>query len=815
MLISTEWIKDFVKLPELSPEELSQRVTMHLAPVERTTVFGEHLSRVRVALVRSIRPHPSADHLKLVTFDWGSSELKEVVCGAPNVRLKMKAAYAPVGTVFPNGLTLEAKPIRGIISEGMLCSEAELGLGDADQGIYELSEDAAVGVTLLQYLNEREDVVIDIENVALTHRPDLWGHFGMAREFSAIFRARLEDRFDSKWVQKIEKRFGDQDSPVTVKVSSGTACLGYHGIALDNITVEPSPLWMQQRLRRVGLRPINNMVDVGNYVMLELGIPLHIFDREKIGGSQIIVRQARAGEKLTMLDGSVAELTPADTVVADAKRPLVVGGIMGGVDSGVSDSTRSIFIETANWAPAAIRRTSQRLGIRTDSSLRYEKSLDSHLLMRNLLRAVELVLELCAGAEVVGERVYDGPKLVPYKPITIELDRARLDQLLGAPSEPEEVERALTALDFGVKSKRNKYLVSVPSYRSTKDIAIDVDLVEEIGRILGYERIETVAPLTRAQHLPLNTIRVLHRKIEDHLVLKSRALQVMTYPLVSQELLDKYSWNDFNEPLKLVNALSSYQDRPRPSLVPSIIEICDLNQKHYPAFRLFEIGRAYHPDQKSFSTEESQLILAYFDRDNSTYINTLESVESLLAYIGCPGGIREPNPKFPSPTLPLNWSGAHPEQQLDIFAFGQAVGSVVAIHPLFLSEIKIRGHLTLAAINLGKIEATAAKDSRKFTELPKFPSSELDFTIVVPARTSVGDSLAILGKQKIRELIAVKIVSTYQLADGSSAVTLRTTFQDPEKTLSGEFIKAIESKIVASLRDAGFPLREGSGAPSS
>ena len=334
MLISLNWINDFSPIPDLSPEKITEDFTLSTAEVEEFTHVNNHLSQIIIAKVDEVRPHPEADRLRLVKFQTGDGQ-REVVCGAPNVRPGITVAYAPIGVTLPNGLTLEARKIRGVLSEGMLCSPDELGVGEDADGIWELPDDAPLGTTLAEFLKSESDIIIDVDNKSLTHRPDLWGHFGIAREFSAIYESELQDRFDETWEKKLEAKCSKDPAPITVSVKSDTSCLGYFGLTVENVQVTESPLWMQQRLTAVGLRPINNMVDIGNYVMLELGIPMHIFDKNKIGDSKIIVRRAKEGQKLAMLDESTAELEPDDTVVADGTKPLVVAGIMGGAESGV------------------------------------------------------------------------------------------------------------------------------------------------------------------------------------------------------------------------------------------------------------------------------------------------------------------------------------------------------------------------------------------------------------------------------------------------------------------------------------------------
>ncbi len=367
MIISIDWIKDFVKIPEISSDELATRFTMATCEVEEVLLTGELLSRVSVAQITEVNKHPDSDHLHLVKFETGKG-IKEVVCGAPNVKQGLKVPYAPLGTEFPGGFTLVPKKIRGVMSEGMLCSETELSIGSDDSGLAELPEDAQVGISILDFLGKKRDVLLDIDNKSLTHRPDLWGHYGLAREFAAVFGEDLKNPYNNNWEKSLTDKFSSDKPHVSVEVNSDSSCLGYSGISVDNVTIKDSPDWMKERLEACGLRAINNIVDISNYVMLELGHPLHIFDRDMIEGGRIVVRKAGDLHKFLTLDEIERDLIESDTVVCDTKKPLVIAGIMGGIESGVKESTSSIFIEAANCVDSQIRKTSARLGLRTDSS---------------------------------------------------------------------------------------------------------------------------------------------------------------------------------------------------------------------------------------------------------------------------------------------------------------------------------------------------------------------------------------------------------------------------------------------------------------
>ncbi|MCB9030515.1 MAG: phenylalanine--tRNA ligase subunit beta [Deltaproteobacteria bacterium] len=807
MLISLEWINDFTTLPKISPEEIGRAFTRHTAEVEEVIVPGKELDQIVIAEVLSAEKHPDADKLKLckVTID-GKSEI-DVVCGAPNVRAGLKVAYAPVGSTLPGGFVLEKKKIRGVLSNGMICSERELGLGEDHDGILELAADLKVGAKFKEILQKDAEIVLEVDNKSLTHRPDLWGHYGMAREFATIYSSPLKDFFSKEWRAEVEAHYTDEQAPITVKVESDAACLGYFGLSVSNIKVEPSPEWMQKRLIAAGLRPINNMVDIGNYVMLELGQPLHMFDRSKISGKQIIVKRVSDKQNFEALDESVVELHPGDTVVADQNQALVVGGIIGGTNSGIADDTKDIFIEAANWNAAEIRRLSTRIGIRTDSSQRFEKSLDTLQTDKAVLRAAELVLKLCPDAKVVGKLQYDGPDLSQTKALTIETEVAAFSELLGVEVNKEQICTTLESIGFKTTPNGDKLSVVVPSYRATKDVEMEVDLIEEVGRFIGYDNIEPKSPRVELAPTRLSKEKQLFRKVQDFMVMRAHALEVFTYPLTSEKALTKAAWPNSDQCLKLKNALSSDSELMRPSMLPSMLEAIALNQKQYQSFRMFEIGRAYLPKDKNFSEERTHLALVLYSRDKNQYIETVNITENFLQFCNMPAALLMHSAKLSNPVVPVEWPGAHPIEYQHIKLMGKNQGAVLSLHPSLLQAYKIKGYASICLLDVTDFVSASLKDKLKFTPISKYPSASFDCTVLTGKRDEVQRLIDLVRAIGIKEIVDVKIVTCFDLSAEDNAVTVRTTFHHPEKTLSGDFLKDAETKIIEQLANAGFFLK--------
>ena len=803
MLVSIDWIKDFVDIPDMNVKALCDRFTMGCAEVEEVIVLNEEFSKIKIAEVMSFRPHPHADKLHLVTINTGK-EKKEIVCGASNLKKNMKTPYAPIGVTLPNGIKIAAKKIRGIQSEGMLCSEKELEISNQDRGIMELPSVAPRGENLENYLNLKKQILLNIDNKSLTHRPDLWGHYGLAREFSVLFDKPLKNPFDQKFFEKIKKQFTQNPSPIIPKVHK-SACLAYLGLSIDNISIKNSPSFITSRLNAVGVKSINNIVDISNYVMIELGIPLHIFDRNKIKNKQIDIKRIKKRQSFTTLDNQQRELTEDDTVVMDGDRPLVIGGVMGGLESEISADTKNIFIEVANWRANEIRSTSNRLGLRTEASSRYEKSLDSELLTRTMMRTVELILQCCPNAKIIGKIERDGEELSPKKPLIIPLSPVKINKVLGLERKESQIALIFEKLAFRVDKKNTPWKITVPSFRATKDIECEEDLIEEIGRIIGYDQINPIAPNTLIIPTNLTPTQKLHRKIRTFCQYYSRCFEIMTYPLIGEKLLDNTDWPVRADKLKLKNALSKDSDRMRPSLVPSILQAVAKNNKHSEKFRLFELGRVYN-ENKPFVKESSHLAIAYYNREKTPFIDLVNAMEQLCTTCRLPAQLKERSSKDQNPLI-KDWHGIHPVEFYHLFIMGKIQGTVFSIHPYILKKMKIKGHLSIGLIDLHNLENTLRPDHRKFKQWPSYPGSNFDWTILTDKHISVTEILNCLKKVKMKELSQIKIVKSFPLTSEKNAVTLRARFIDPNKTLDSEFLKNAQDKLIITTQKAGFPLK--------
>lgn len=805
MKVSLNWIKDFISIPEIDPKVAAAKFTMAACEVESVEETGGFLKNIIAVRILGVKNHPDSEHLHLVEIDTGEGK-SEIVCGAPNVEASKIVPFAKLGTKFPDGFTIEPKKIRGIESCGMLCSQKELGLGNNDEGLLILPPDTKIGANIAEIYGIESDVIFDIDNKSITHRPDLWGHYGIAREMGLIFSNPLKNKFDKSWEEKIKTKITNEKSPVSVEVSENTSCKAYYGISMDGVEVGESPEWMQNRLTKCGLRPINNIVDISNFVMLELGIPNHIFDRDLIEGGKIVIRQAGEQTKFTTLDEIERDLLSTDTVVADAKKPLVIAGIMGGANSGVNEKTNRIFIESANWIDSEVRKTSTRIGLRTDSVQRYEKSLDSQVLERSLLRITELVCDICPNAKIVGKIEKAGKEISAPKKKIISVSADKISAVLGKNIENAEIADILQGLDFDIKIDGRIFSVEVPTYRATKDIEYDVDIIEEIGRIVGYDNIVPVPPTDKIAPVRLSPTKQIHRKIQDFLVFNAGLLETMTYPMLGEKQLEKSKINRLNEKLVLVNAISKDHDRMRPSLIPSMLEVGAQNCKNYDKFGCFEIGREYDFDETSFAKERNCLGILLFGKKESRFMELVNILERLLRNLNVSAQIGAHDDKFPSGALPKNWAGLHPTEAADIKIMGKNLGFATTVHPILAKDYKIKGHLSMAIIDISPFENILPKDKVKYSPLPKFPGSVLDYTVVADQKTFAVQILSAVEKLKVQNIVKTSVIDIFDL-DEKKAVTLRTEFLDKESTLSPKFLEDAQKQILEGLEKAGFPLR--------
>lgn len=619
MLVSWRWISQWVDTSSVDPIAFAGRFTCTVAEIDHVLPVGAGLEQVVVADVLSVLPHPHADKLRLATVDLGTRQV-QVVCGAPDLRVGMRVPFVPPGVTLPSGIAVRDGEVRGIPSPGMLASEADLGLSDDHGGLLELHGCTAPAGTPLPQAVQVTDVLYDVDNKAITHRPDLWGQYGMAREVAAMLGRPLQPL-------ELQVPLG-QGVPLDVQVAVDAPCPRYVCARLEGVQVAPSPVDLRLMLRRCGVRPISNIVDATNLVMLETGNPLHAFDARHLRGDMIRVRRATVGETLTTLDGQVRTLQPTDCVIADGVGPVALAGIMGGADSEIRPDTHTVVLEAAAFDAPSIRKTAMRLGMRTESSARFEKALDPALPDVAARRFLRLVLSTSPGAQVVRDLADVGTfRDSPPPVVTIATTGAYLRQRLGVtPAEMPDtwIDGCLTSLEFRVRREGDALTVTVPTFRATKDVRIAEDLVEELGRHFGYQRIASQPPLVPARPPHTPPLRLLERKARDLLVQAAGMTEVLLYGFDHEAARDRLG---LTEPdlergllprLGVRNTIASDMKHLRRNLAPNLLMALERNLQHGDgrqapreglAIGLFEIGRAFVPvPQRPLTEEETAAI---------------------------------------------------------------------------------------------------------------------------------------------------------------------------------------------------------------
>jgi phenylalanyl-tRNA synthetase beta chain len=783
MKFSYQWLRELVPGLDAEPGELQRLITMKTAECEGIEPVGGHFAKVIAVRVVAVEPLSKGKN-RVVTIDSGDGAAKRVLCGAPNVRPGMIAAWAPPGTVL-GGKTIGHAVIDGIESEGMLVSAAELGINRDHSGLLELS-----GVEPGERLaGLQPDWIIEIDNKSLTHRPDLWGHYGMAREVAAITHHGLQDPVDMSVLPEAEPA-------IKVQIEDLALCSRYSALLLENIQVGPSPLWLQARLESVGLNPINNVVDATNYVLAELPQPMHAFDADKLRGETIFVRNARNGERLAALNGETYDLHPADLLIADSGGPIALAGVIGGAYSAISDTTTRVVLESANFQASSVRLTSSRHKLRTDASMRFEKSLDPENTVRGLARAVQVLREICPDVRVVGGVSDRRAQPQQTEPIPLTVDFVA--RKLGKNVTEAEVTGILQALGFGVtKTDQGTLSVVVPTWRATKDVSLKADLVEEIGRMIGYGEITPAAPLVASVPPPANPMRVYLRQVRSQLAAQGFS-EVYNYSFLNEVDVKRFS-HEIASHIAVRNPIASELTHLRRSLLPGLFRNVVDNVRHFQEFRLFEIGNEIHPDESDELPRESihaAAAIYSLHGDEQDFFEMKRAVECL----------------FPFALTMATEARAyeHPARIAEIVWQGAPIGRVFELHPSLLHREGIEGRAVLFDVDLQIAQALAAARTVKYVSLRKYPTSGFDLSIIAEMRVPVArieDELTELTGASLASIEFVRQYAGPPLPEGQKSVSYRLEVGSLDHTLSAEEATGIRSRIIAGMQAAGYELR--------
>ena len=781
MKFSTNWIAELIEGGlDTPPRDLANLITTKTAEQEGVEAVGEHFARVRAVRVLEAEPIPGSKNRK-ARIDTGAGE-QTVVCGAPNCRAGLTTAWVPPGTAL-EAKTIGTALVSGIESAGMLASAAELSVNKDQGGIVELAglEPGAPLPGLLP------DHVIEIDNKSLTHRPDLWGHLGMAREVAAITGKKLKDPVDVSVLPAMGGGAG-----VAVEIEDYELCPRYSALVFENVTVQPSPLWLQYRLQSIGLNPINNIVDVTNFLLAELPQPTHAFDADTLAGNTIFVRRARAGESIQALNQETYTLDEQALVIADANGPVAIAGVIGGLDSSVTAKTTRIVLESANFQAASVRKTSSRLKVRTDASMRFEKAQDPHNTVRALARALALLEEVSPGIRLVGGLIDNCSQLKPAPEIELSIDWLR--RKLGREIEATEVKSILEALQFPVAELRPGTLyVKVPSWRATKDISIKDDLVEEVGRMLGYASITPVPPSVPATPPPGNAERDFFRKLRG-IATQQGFHDAYNYSFVNEAQVRELGLDPADH-VRVLNPIASDQDLLRATLLCGILRNIRDNARHLEAFRLFEIGFEIHKRAGDLPDEVPHLAACVFAKAGDGAAGLLEAKR--LAECLLPGAT----------AVAASEARAfeHPFRAYTILWRGETVGRLFEFHPKLVET----GRAAVLDLNLRAVQILG-EAARRYTPLRRYPTSDFDLSVLVPLRTAVGEIEGRITADAGAFFQSVAFVTQYQgapLPPDRKSVSFRVTIGASDRTLSSDEITQSRAALIESLRKSGYELR--------
>jgi phenylalanyl-tRNA synthetase beta chain len=806
MNASYNWLKAFVDFDE-TPEQLRDLITSRVATVDELKALRADLENIVVARVVQEGPHPDSDHLHVTKVDAGTGELLDVVCGAPNVTAGKLYPFAKTGTVMPNGLRIEKRKIRGQTSNGMICSARELNLGDDHEGVMELAIDVPPGTPFLEALPVGDTlIVIDVG----ANRPDLLSHLGVAREIAALTGRKLALPRLGLLAPGIPpaNRTG-KAGPLTVKVDDESLVRRFMGVVVRGVKVGPSPKWLVDRLASIGSRSINNVVDASNYVLHELGQPTHAFDLARLGGPEVHVRLAKAGEKLTTLDGSERSLDGETIVIADATRPQAIAGIMGGRDSEVTDATTDLFIEVANFDPARIRSARRALGLSTDASYRFERGVDVDLAPQALERVAQIIIAL-AGGEVDGAPVDIRP--VPAEPRQIALRTSRITQVLGDEIPAADIDRYLESIGFEMQRGDAEHGgAMVPSWR--QDVTGEIDLVEEVARLHGYDRFSNEIRAFRPSNVPDDSLWVIARRVRDYLVGQG-LFEVRPLPFVAGT----------DEHVRLQNPLAENEGHLRRAVTETLVARAEFNLAHMRRdVRLFEIGDVFAPAKGPLPSESLNVALLVMGRRAPRHFTDpsgpafeawatydrwdVEALAREICAIAFPGKLISLQPAAAGGEggLASDWT---------VVREGTTIGRVGRMNldaPVWASPA------WGLEITLGRVDSRppaargqhsyVSPDRRqtvvtKFKGLPATPAVEFDLALLLPEGRAAAEVEKLIRAQAGELLERLDLFDQYagQGVDaGMRSVAWRLTFRHPERTLRDKEIEGRRAKILSSL----------------
>lgn len=795
MNVTYNWLKEFVDFDE-TPDELAALLTMLGLEVESMEKLGAGLDDVVVALVEEKRQHPNADKLSVCRVNNGT-EILDVVCGAQNFKQGDTVALARIGAVLPGDFKIKRSKIRGEESCGMLCSEKELGLAEESAGIIVLPPAIApLGTPLFSALGLKDTVF----EIGLTpNRSDCLSAIGIARDIAA--KCGLKVKYpDAALVEGPERT----ESIIGVTVENPELCPRYAARYISGCRIAPSPEWLVKRLNAIGIRSINNVVDVTNLIMMELGQPLHAFDCDRLSGKRIVVRSAHEGEQFTTLDNQLRTLTDADLVICDADRPVALAGVMGGLNSEIEATTTSILLESAFFKPSAVRKTSKRLGLHTESSHRFERGIDIDSVTRALDRAASLIVELAGGTMSQG-RIDVYPGKCERTPIAFRPEKA--NELIGIELERDVIIGILTRLECLVSPNADESVAVIPPHYRI-DIEREIDLIEEIARLNGYDKIPATMPIARIVSDRPTQHQEIEKRVRDLLV-NNGMIEIINFSFTAPDAAGKlllHADDPRHSAIKLANPLVDEQSVMRTTLLPGLLETTARNMNFRSLdLKLFEMRRVYLPGDGDSMPREPLCIVGAVtgSRDGDGWSRPNEPVdffdakgivETVLDFLDI-GGV-----SWSSETTESYY---HPGKSCRIFAGREQIGSVGEIHPLVQKNFEIEKPVFCFELDFEKL-VKFSRTKKTITAPSRFPDSTRDIAMLIPEELAAIKIIECIRAEKAKEIEHVQIFDVYRgkgVPEGHKSIAVRVRYRSFERTLAEEEITTLHKKIISNLVD--------------
>lgn len=799
MKVSLNWLKDYVDI-DLTAEQLAEKLNLSGTAVESVTYLGAKFNNFVVGLVTEVKPHPQADRLRLCQVNIGNSRTLNIVCGAPNVAVGQKVPVALPGAVLPSGIEIKKAKIRGETSEGMICSEAELELGADASGIMVLNETTKVGQPLAEAIGFN-DWILELE--ITPNRPDCLGLIGIAREVAALTGKKV--KYPQVKLTEVPEKAKDK---VEIKVLAADLCPRYSARVIENVQISSSPDWMKRRLEAVGIRSINNVVDVTNYVLVETGQPLHAFDLDLIKGKQIIIRRAYAGEQLETIDHVERQLTEDMLVIADAERAVALAGIMGGVDSEIRAETKNVLIESAHFLASNIMRTSRSLGLMTESSLRFEKGVDISGTMFAANRAAQLIGEVAGGQVLAGE-LDNYPQV--QEPKEIRFRPTRANQLLGLNLKPEQTLAYLESLGLETKqTTAETYQVTIPTFRV--DLEREIDLVEEVARLYGLDNIPATIKLSTAKEHGYSPTQKMRQRVRD-LLIACGLNEVYNYSFVSEQeyanlkLPPKHEWL---QRVEIANPLSDEQKYLRTHLLPGLLRNLQYNfyrgEKNVQIFELGTVFKAAKPKPEE-EVVVGGVLTGNWERPH--WYGPVEEVnfydvKGLLEFLCSELNLADCH------LHPADHPIFHPAQAAELVSGADVLGWAGRIHPQIEEAYELDQPVFLFRLLVDQLIEKQAP-VRKFAEIPRYPAISLDLSLVVDEQVSWGriKSLALeTGQPLLKEVHLFDVYRGPGIPEGKKSLAFTLTYQAKERTLTDAEVQHIQERIIKRAeKELGAKLR--------